>query len=391
MLQLTPDPEIDNAPDVLRLAKDAEARWAELDEGCRIPADLYAQAARLGLFRQLVPSDLGGLGSTPLEWFRTGLAISRHQPSLGWVVSQGAAILGQLAAAGDPEWTTEVLSTPDAAAAASIAGSGELRPDGERSRFSGAWNFTSGADGATWLGGLTAVRRADGDDDAPPEFVYSLVPAGRARIERTWDAAGLRGTGSHTVVVAEQVVPTAWSYSVATPTPHRSDAIRCIVANGNWPIGTSVASTQLGIARRALDEASELLPHKAPAPLFETLSRSTAVQRGLMEAEGMWHAAHAGVEAALRRLWEAGTEHGELDVRLRVELAVANATANRVAAEIVNRACELVGTSMVPVDHPLNRALRDAMTLRGHISVNGAVMERAARVRFGDEQPAFTV
>ncbi len=388
MLQLTPDPDIPQAADVARLAKDAEARWAEFDEHCSVPADLYEQAARLGLFRQLVPVDLGGSGSTPLDWYRTGLSISRHQPSLGWVVSQGAAILGQLAVAGDPEWVTEVLSDPVAALGVSIAGRGTLDRDAaDTYRFGGTWNFTSGCESATWLGGLAVVK------ERAPELVlvYAVVPADRARIERTWDAVGLRGTGSHTVVVDEQVVPTTWSYDAGASTPHRDDAARVMVGNGNWPIGVSVASNQLGVARRALDEVTALLPHKSPAPLLEPLSRSMAVQRALMEAEGLWHAANAGVESSLGRLWDAATARGQLDARLRVELATANATANRLAVEIVDRACELAGTSMSPADHPLGRALRDAMTLRGHISTNGAVLERAARVRFGDEEPAITV
>jgi indole-3-acetate monooxygenase len=388
MLQLTPEPEIPQAVEVSRLAKEAETRWVEFDERCSVPADLFEQAARIGLFRQLVPTDLGGLGSTPLEWYRTGLDISRHQPSLGWVVSQGAAVLGQLAVAGDPDWVAEVLSDPVAAVAASIAGGGTLHPDGDGGYcFSGRWSFTSGCEGATWLGGLSVVKGCEPD----LVFLYSVVPADRARVERTWDATGLRGTGSHTVVVDEQSVPTTWSFASDRPARHRSDAARCLVSNGNWPIGVSVASTQLGIARRALDEVAALLPHKAPAPLLEPLSTSSSVQRALMEAEGLWHATNAGVEAALGRLWEAAEDRQELDTRLRVEIATANATANRLAVQMVDRACELVGTSMTPVDHPLSRAIRDAVTLRGHISTNGAVMERAARVRFGDEEPAWTV
>jgi indole-3-acetate monooxygenase len=381
--QVTPIHAVD-APDVAQLGEEAAARRAELDERASIPADLYEQAALHGLFRQLVPAELGGLGYSPLEWFRTGLCLARHEPSLGWVVAQGAAILGYVANGGDPSWAEEVLSDPRSATAASIAGAGALEPEGDGYRFQGRWSFTSGCEGATWLGGIAVIGPSDG---APPEFRWGLVPAERARIERTWDASGLRGTGSHTVVVEEQHIPATWTVSSFAPSLYRSDAHAVVVGNGNWPIGSSVAAIQLGIARRALDEVTALLPHKCPAPDFQPLSTSTAVQRGLMEAEGLWVAALRGVEAALERMWAVAREHARLDVSLRVDLATANATANRLAVGVTDQACELAGTTSVPVDHPLNRSLRDAYTLRSHISTNAAVLDRAARVHLGIEDP----
>ena len=107
-----------------RLGAETDQRWTELDVGCRLPSDLYRAALVARLFRTLVPADMGGTGCSPVEWFEIGLELARHDPSLGWVVTQGAAELGWIAAGGDPDWATEVLSDPLGASASSVAGVG---------------------------------------------------------------------------------------------------------------------------------------------------------------------------------------------------------------------------------------------------------------------------
>ena len=95
-----------------RLGAEADQRWTELDVGCRLPQTCIAGTLVARLFRTLVPADMGGTGCSPVEWFRIGLELARNDPSLGWVVTQGAAELGWIAAGGDPDWATEVLSDP---------------------------------------------------------------------------------------------------------------------------------------------------------------------------------------------------------------------------------------------------------------------------------------
>ena len=136
----------------------ADKRWRELDTDCRLPQDLYDAALDARLFRTLVPTQLGGINGTPLDWFRMGVALATREPSFGWVITQGAVELGWIAAAGDREWAIEVLSDPKAACASSVAGLGELKIDGTKPRFGGRWNFNSGVHGATWIGGLRELK-----------------------------------------------------------------------------------------------------------------------------------------------------------------------------------------------------------------------------------------
>jgi alkylation response protein AidB-like acyl-CoA dehydrogenase len=364
------------------LGQDADRRWIELDDARRLPDDLYEAALAAGLFRTLVPAQLGGPGTTPLDCFRIGMELAWHEPSLGWVVTQGAAELGWLAAGADPAWATEVLADPLGYSATTIAGIGELTLDGPASTIAGQWAFDTGCTGATWIGGLCLVAGST-TPDGLPEVRFGLVPAERAQIHDDWNPTGLRGTGSHSITIAAQTMDPAWTFSPFVPTANQWGPHRCLVGNGNWAIATSVAATQLGTARRALDEAKELLVSKAPAPEFVALARNAAVQRAYLRAEGLWYACRAGVEAELVALWDEATCHEQLSTAQRVRLFATNATANEESVAIIETMCELTGTASLDRAHPLSRCRRDAQVLRGHIAANGQSIEYGGQVALG--------
>jgi alkylation response protein AidB-like acyl-CoA dehydrogenase len=381
----------------LALAEEAAAAVDVLDAERGLPPDLARRAAEIGLFRQLVPTDMGGLGAAPIDWFRRGIGLARHEPSFSWVVTQGAAELAWIAVGGDPAWAAEVLADPLASSASTVAGIGSLRLDatdagatgagGPTGILSGAWGFDTGCRSATWIGGMVIVERPEDDPerrtDGLPELRIAWVPSDRATIVDDWDSTGLRGTGSHGVSIADQWIPWQWTVAWHEPTSNDRGPHRVLVGNGNWPIATSVAAVQLGTARAALDEVRRLVTEKAPAPAFTPLVRNAAVQRRLVELEGRWLGARAAVEHELRAMWEEAAAGGRLSTAQRVRLATVNAAANRTAVEVVDGAGELAGTEVAKRTSRLSRCLRDVHTLRGHVATNGAVLERAAQMDFG--------
>lgn len=141
-----------------------------------------------------------------------------------------------------------------------------------------------------------------------------------------------------------------------------------------------MAATQLGIARRALDETISLVDGKAPAPTFKPMASSSAVQREISRLEGAWWAARAGVREALAELWEAA-QAGDVTISHRRKTAICNHSANAAAGRIVEDAWRLAGTSALSPAHPLARCLRDSRPLLGHISANERILEYADQVR----------
>jgi alkylation response protein AidB-like acyl-CoA dehydrogenase len=363
------------------LAREAGERRKELDAGQRIPADLFERAGEAGLFRQLIPVELGGLGLAPIDWFRTSVEMARHEPSFGWVVSQGAGDLATFVTSGSRRFAEEFLADRCAYIAGSDVTCGALVPDGDGFRLSGRWPLCSGSHGATWVGGEAAI--GDGDD---AERRYALVPVERARIEESWDVIGMIGTGSHTIIVEDQPVPADWTFRIDLPAPHDHGRISVATGNGYWPVMTAVAATQLGTARLALDAATELLARKRSRFNAQPLIESAHTQIALLRAEGAWSAARDSIETSLQQLW-AEAEHLPLPNVTRLRLFRANAHAAQTATAIVDTVAELVGTSVAPANSPFGACLRDAHVLGTHIGIALGMIEHAARVQYGlDEQ-----
>jgi alkylation response protein AidB-like acyl-CoA dehydrogenase len=369
------------ANDVEQLGRSAADAADDLDRECRLSDALSERAARLGLFRQLVPTELGGRGDVPLRWFRRGVELARHEPSIAWVVTQGAAELGWIASGGDEDWAREVLADPMSSSASTVAGIGTLRCVDGRFLLAGRWGFDTGSDHASWLGGLAMVLGLEDAGASATRMCW--VPAEYARVLGDWDPIGLRGTGSHSLVIDEQEVEPAWTFDPWSTTTNDRGPYRCLVGNGNWPIAAAVAATQLGNARRCLDECRRLVVTKSPAPAFTPLAANAAVQRRLTELEGEWMGASCSVERELVAMWHEARHAGELSSECRWRLATAHAHANRIAVRVVDGAVELTGAAVVDRHSVIARALCDARALAGHIATSGYVQERAAQIGLG--------
>lgn len=363
------------------LAKEADARRSEFERGRQVPPDLFRRAGEAGLFRQLICAELGGLGRSAVEWFRTGVEMARWEPSFSWVVTQGAGDTASFVAAGDPAFVSAYLADRHAYPSSSANGAGTLVPDGDGYVVEGRWGFCSGCQGATWVGGEARLPLVQGQD--APEERYVLVLVERAQIEETWDVIGMIGTGSHTVVIEPQHVPAAWTFQLAELGPRDYGPMSVATGNGIWPIATSVAAVQLGISRRALDAAWELAKDKPWRGRNAKLIENAHVQRQLMRAEGAWSAACAGAEQALIRMWQDAEKHRRLPVETRIALFVALIHASATATDIVGTVCDIVGTSVAPATGIIGACLRDARTMGSHLAVSAHRLEVAAQLRFG--------
>jgi alkylation response protein AidB-like acyl-CoA dehydrogenase len=371
------------------LAKEADARRAELERTRQVPPDLFRRAAEAGLFRQLICAELGGPGRSAVEWFRTGVEMARWEPSFSWVVTQGVADVTIFTASGDPAFASDLLANPHACVASSDNGAGTLVPEDDGYLVEGRWGFVSGCQGATWVGGLATLPLAEGQET--PEARWVLVPVDRARIEETWDALGMIGTGSHTVAIEPQHVPAAWTFRIRPPGPRDYGPMSAMVGNSVWVVATSVSAVLLGTARRALDAGTDLVKVKRDRATKSPLIGNAHVQRELMRAEGAWAAANAAVEQALIRLWEDAEQNRRLPIATRIALLTANVHASAAAMEIIESVCDAVGTSIAPAGAIFGACLRDARTLRSHTAVAGGKLELAAQMRFGLLEDSFLV
>jgi len=378
-------PELDVV--AVDVGREADQRWDELETACRLPADLYDRLAESGAFCQMVPSEHGGGGRTPLAWFDLGVTVASHSGSLGWIVTQGNALLTSAVVVADPGLRDELCGVPGVRIAGANTALGVIHSAGDRFELTGRWPFASGCEGADWLVGIGAP---EGSRDRS-EVRYVYAPASEMRIDRDWDTLGLRGTGSHSIVTdavrcrADQLVQFSGE-------PQLDHPISIAAARyGPWLISTSVAATQLGIARRAIDEVTTIVQTKAPPPLFEPLSQSQSAQRTLGNLNGRWNALSGAVRDALGAMWDSGCQGIEPTLDQRCNLAVANHLANAGSVEIVAEAWKLAGTSGLARSHPLARCVRDVQPLLGHVSANERILDFAEQARRTGEPPPIPI
>src|SRR5258707_1126482 len=126
-------------------------------------------------------------------------------------------------------------------------------------RVNGRWPFASGCQHADWI--LAAcVMTKDGQPlpgpiDGVPMTQFVFLPATYWQIEDTWHSAGLKGTGSHHVVLRDTLVPEA---NFADP----SSCISCLPGPlYDAPlriIPLLHAPVALGIAEGALNDLAEM-------------------------------------------------------------------------------------------------------------------------------------
>src|ERR1700676_3340398 len=199
--------------DIQSLAPDIAARAAEIEAGRGIPIDLVKDLRSVGVFRLLVPRSHGGLELELSQAVEVIAALSKIEGSVGWIamIAGGTQLLAPLL----PRETYDQVyrNGPDVIIAGSNQPAGTAEATSGGWRVSGRWPFASGSQHANWIVGYCLMMKngtlLPGPVAGAPLMRGFFLPAHHWQIEDTWYAAGLKGTGSHHVVLKDTVVPDA--------------------------------------------------------------------------------------------------------------------------------------------------------------------------------------
>jgi indole-3-acetate monooxygenase len=139
-------------------------------------------------------------------------------------------------------------------------------------------------------------------DETNPDWRFAFVPRDVARIENTWDALGLRGTGSHHLSLDRVRVPAEhFAAPVFEPARHDGPLWRL----GLFDLaGVLMFGFPLGVARRALDEFTVLARTKFRGNPANTLAGNGHTQMLLARAESRLRAARLFVYDVVDRVWD---------------------------------------------------------------------------------------
>jgi alkylation response protein AidB-like acyl-CoA dehydrogenase len=281
-----------------------------------------------------------------------------------------------------PAMRAEVFSDPRWLYASSTRPTGRatVTPDGYR--VNGRWGIVSGCELAEWIL-LLCVVEENGKPRmlAPdtPELRFMFLRRGSYEILDTWHVGGLRGTGSHDVVVKDVRVPRA--LTLFTMEPSTLDG-----PIGRLPIICSMAAVYgaqtLGVAQSAVDTLVELTTTKAP-PEGPALRERPAVLGEIGRHSAALDAARSYLHACAERLWRTAAAGGPPALDEITALWGAGLHAAEVAEAAVDATNAAGGIDSLYTACPLERVHRDMHAMRRHIVGQRMWLEDAGRVRLG--------
>jgi alkylation response protein AidB-like acyl-CoA dehydrogenase len=336
-------------------------------------ADNFAMLKTAGLVEAGVPAELGGGGADVDELAAmlralahhcgsTALAFSMHThqvaiPAWRWKHQKAAAVeplLKRIAAerilllsSGGSDW---------------IAGSGKAEKVEGGYRIDARKIFASGAPAAN-LFMTTAVLESEGE---PPMVLHFGVPMNSPHVKvlDTWRTLGMRGTGSHDVLIEGHVVPEA---AVAVKRKAGEwHPIFQIIATIAFPL---VYAVYVGVAESARDLAIELAKRKKP-------TRHTMDLAGRMETE------LAGARLALDSMLAAVRLNAPSAVTIN-QVMIGRQLVARHAIAAVEYAMEVAGGIGFYRSAGLERKFRDIQAARYHPLQSGPQAEYAGAMALG--------
>ena len=351
----------------------------QADRERRLAPEVATAFATSGLYRLPAPKKFGGAESDPMTQVQVIEAVARADGSAGWNLMIGIEHFAMIKP--DFLWCDELIADPHIVISGSTAATGRADRVEGGYRVSGKWQFASGVHNSRLFAATVAIYD-DGKKQSYPPRIYALIKEGSFDIIDAWQVGGMRGSGSHDVVVNDVFVPEGHiidhTAHTTSDTPH-----------ARFPpaprLSYNKAAVALGIARHALDEFYVIALQKKPRFSTSKLHTRPFVQDAVARAEIRLRASRALVLELTETLWRYVCEKNEIPSDQRALFHIACCDSAQACAEVVDLVCEAVGTTANELDSPLERIARDARVVRQHITVAPQHIIDGGRVLLGLE------
>ncbi|MGH7003834.1 MAG: acyl-CoA dehydrogenase family protein [Alphaproteobacteria bacterium] len=264
--------------------------------------------------------------------------------------------------------------------------------------LSGRWPFASGCDHGWWIMlGATIVDEA-GKEIPIEGSVYGkqkanarllLLPMSDVVNLGDWHAAGLAGTGSHSIVVKEAFVPEHRTISIPDTVDGQAPG-RAIHTGSIYRVPyyaflvTSLASPAPGIAEGALEALVAGAEKRVLAPMNLLQSKMVRTDRQIGDAASRIHAARQLFLGNARRIMECGRTGASMSAQERADCRNNVAFAVHLCYEAMETIFFAAGGSSLAIDNPIQRGMRDLHGVKAHYFMDmETTRELAGMIRLG--------
>lgn len=349
-------------------------RASRTEELRRLPPETERDLHDAGLFRIVQPRRVGGAELDYVALVDCADALGQADASVAWNFANLAShhwMLGMFdRVAQDAVWGKD---------ANALIASSFIFPSGRARRLNGGyvlnghWPFSSGVESCEW-NMLASVVSSDDEADGI-EYRIFLLNRSEYKINDTWNATGLCGTGSNDVMVADAFVADEMTVAVSDlaggPTPGsvvNSNALYSLPVFTLFPYVLS--GVALGNAQACLNDYTEFARHRASTYNRAKLSDLQTTQIKIAEASAKIDAARLIMRTNCINAMAEARRSEIPDLTVKTRLRRDGAFSVNLCTEAVSLLFAASGARSLFTSGALQRQFRDAHAVNSHLAFN---------------------
>ncbi|SDS69135.1 acyl-CoA dehydrogenase family protein [Bradyrhizobium canariense] len=349
-------------------------RASRTEELRRLPPETERDLHDAGLFRVVQPKRVGGSEFDYVALVDCADALGQGDASVAWNFANLAShhwMLGMFdRRAQDEVWGKDANTL---IASSFIFPAGRARKVDGGYLLRGSWPFSSGVESCEW-NMLASVVSSDDEADGI-EYRIFLLNKRDYKVKDTWNAAGLRGTGSNDVEVAGAFVAEHMSVSASDlaggPTPGSSVNPNALYALPVFSLFPYVLSgVALGNAQACLDDYVEIARHRVSTYNRAKIGDMQSTQIKIAEASAKVDTARllmrSNCIAAMTDARRYHIPHIAAKTRLRRD----GAFSVNLCTEAVSLLFAASGARSLFISGALQRQFRDGHAINSHLAFN---------------------
>jgi 3-hydroxy-9,10-secoandrosta-1,3,5(10)-triene-9,17-dione monooxygenase len=349
-------------------------RASRTEELRRLPPETERDLHDAGLFRIVQPKRVGGSEFDYVALVDCAEAIGRADASVAWNLANLASHHWMLAMfdgrAQDLIWGRDVNAL---IASSFIFPAGRARKVDGGYTLRGNWPFCSGVDSCEW-NMLASVVSTDDEADGI-EYRIFLLNKSDYQIIDTWNATGLRGTGSNDVEVRDAFVTEPMTVAVndlgGGPTPGSAVNPNALYALPVFSLFPYVLSgVALGNAQACLDDYIRVAQHRASTYNRAKLGDLQSTQIKIAEASAKIDAARRIMRSTCIEAMADARRGLVQDVPVKTRLRRDGAYSVNLCTEAVSLLFAASGARGLSTAAALQRQFRDAHAINSHLAFN---------------------
>lgn len=366
-----------------RIGPSVTAHSQLIEQERTLPAVVVDLIRPTGAFRLWASSEVEGPDATAFEGLSVIEELAFHDGAAGWCSMIGSTT-SLLSAFLPLDHVKEIFGGADSIAGGWAMPAGRAIAVDGGLRVSGRWQWGSGTQHSTWIGGGCLVVDENGKPEAREDglgVAFVFFPAVDVEFIDTWNVSGLSGTGSGDYQVTDAFVPEGRWVQVGKDLPRQDNSLSRFSFYGLLACG--IAACSVGIARRSIAELVILAASKKPQGSSRPLGHRSQIQADVAIAEAKLEAAWEFLRRAVEDMWDYA-ESGlapSIDQKRRMRLSATHAT--QTAAEVTELMYKAGGGASIYQTSPLQRCFRDAFVATQHAMVAPRTFEMAGRLRLG--------